>query len=72
VFVILVYRPEAETGDPGYAEDPFDGIEILLTCKEEEFANDAVAAQSARHPDWKFHIEQIDAQWFVSELTTVK
>jgi hypothetical protein len=59
MYIVLVYRPEADGGDEEtpHRFRPFDGVEVLFVAEDEPTGR--VVRLSEDNPTWKFHIE-----WF--------
>lgn len=53
MWIILVYRPEADSGEG----NAFDGIELLGFSDTEQGADEMVTENLREHPDWEFSIE---------------
>lgn len=58
MWIILVYRPEADSREyPANADNPFSGIEILGFADTEQGADEMIVEKGHGHPDWHFMVE---------------
>lgn len=56
-WILLVYRPEASSGAPPSASDPFDGVEVFGMYGDEEACHDAIEPYQGN--GWKWHYERV-------------
>lgn len=71
VFLVQVFRPEVYDEFPSsrqvviaWEKNPFNGIEILGFCDDEDEVNALIdqAQSTSRGKNWKFHYEELPSE----------